>query len=594
MTKKRILIFISTILILLIAAVAGFVGYLQLSLFEVEPITKNAMASNIAEQGIDGLERKQDNLYEAFMPIDKLDDELTYDFILQEKEAGRDIVSANIRLADGYAKINYLAGSFYVPVYASVTSEVVDHVVIVTMTPQSYGNSQIKMPSFINNLFFKEIYGQPKQVQLNLNDYNDSTLFTLDKSVLSADGITGLFALQLPNLDEIVVLMEEDLNEDFAKLYEEGSEDQVEAIRWITQYDTFKEEITSKIFEDYLDQGVVIHEVLALAKPATLLTIYNKFDGLDKLVDKESVIASRGKLIGDSVEGYGQILLEALKDYSEGGNLVVSQGYPFDLKEMKTITIQTLMEDYELEIDEAIVSKMSLAYVRDVVYIVYVSEEGPYIGITLGGYKNISQEDYDNLFNIEIPDEGVLTDDVEVYEELYYALFQGLGEDVFIRYLKNDDYEAYAIVSKESDYQSFEIVLLRRLGDEFEVLGDGYATAIDVNKDYPDFNMNLATRMNEGNQVLTLNSKTKNNLISGLKDQGYMEDGEEMVYCSYDGVKYISIALNSGEQYIYTIYRGAFLEDIYTVEEALEIFSDIDPLVILHPNPSAVEVSEGE
>lgn len=157
---------------------------------------------------------------------------------------------------------------------------------------------------------------------------------------------------------------------------------------------------------------------------------------------------------------------------------------------------------------------------------------------------------------------------------------------MFIRYLKNDDQEAYAIVSLESDYQSFDIVLLRRLGDVFEVLADGFTTAIEVNKAYPDFNMNLATRMNEGNKVLTLNSKTKNNIISGLKDQGFMEEDEQLIYCSYDGVRYISIALNSGEQYVYTIYRGAFLEEIYTVEEALEKFSDIDPLVILHPNPS--------
>jgi len=594
MTKKRVLIFICTILIIIIAAVAGFVGYLQLSLFVVEPITKNSMVSYISQQGIDGLERKQDNLYEAFLPIDKVEDELTYDFILQEKEAGRDIVSANIRVTEGQAKINYLLGSFYVPVYARVATEVVDHMVTVNVTPISYGDKQIKLPSFINNLFFGAIFEKPKQLKLDLDSYNESALFTLDKSDLSAEGITGVFALQLPNLDEVVVLVEEDLNNDYVKLYEEGSVEQVEAIRWITDYGSFKEEITSKIFEDYLADGDVIHEVLALAKPATLLRIYNKFPNLNGIVDKEGVLSSRVKLIGDSVEGYGQILLEALKDYSEGGNLVVSKGYPFDLKEMKTITVDTLMEDYELEIDEEIVSKMSLAYVRDVVYIVYVSDEGPYIGITLGGYKNISEEDYNQLFDVEIPSEGVLTDEVEVYEEIYYAMFQHYGEDVFIRYLKNDDYEAYAIVSLESDYQVFEIVLLRKLGETFEVLGDGYTTAIDVNKDYPDFNMNLATRMNEGNQVLTLNNKTKNNLISGLKDQGYIEEGEEMVYCSYDGVKYISIALNSGEQYIYTIYRGAFLEDIYTFVEALELFSDIDPLVILHPNPSMINVSEGE
>jgi len=592
MTKKRVLIFISIILFIIVAVVAGFVGYLQLSLFEVEPITKNAMTSYISEQGIDSLDRIQDNLYEAFLPINKIDDELTFNFIQQEKEAGKDIVSANIHVIEGYGEINYLLGSFYVPVYVTVTSEVVDHNLNVIITPVSYGNSQLKLPTFINNFVFESIFEQPKQLQLNFKSFNNSEFFLLEKNELSADGIHAVFALQLPNLDELVELVEKGLNEDFIKTYESGTLEQVEALRWIIDYDSFKEEITSKIFENYLADGLVIHEVLALATPVALLEVYAKYPELDKVVNKERVITSRGKLIGDSVEGYGQIILEALKDYSEGGNLVVSKGYPFDLKEMKTITIDRLVEDYKLEIDEDIMSRMSLAYVKDVVYVVYESEEGLYIGITLGGYKTISQEDYESLYHIEVPSKGVLTDHIETYEALYYAMFKYYGEDVFIRYLKNDNNEAYAIVSLESNYQVFDIVLLRKLDDVFEVLDDGYTTAIDVNKDYPDFNMNLATRMNEGNKVLILNSKTKTNLINGLKDQGYMEADEEVIYCSYDGVRYISIALNSGEQYIYTIYRGAFLEDIYTVEEALEKFGDIDPLVILHPNPSTKILNE--
>lgn len=592
MTKKRVIILISVIILIIIAVIAGFVGYLQLSLFEVEPISINAMTSYIDEQGIDGLERKQDNLYEGFLPNEQFDDELTYKFIQQEKEAGRDIVSANIRAYHGFARVNYLLGSFYVPINYHVSSELKDNEIVTILTADSYGNKHLKLPEFINELVFESIFGQTKQVQLDLATYNKSELFTLTESTFTDEGIEAVFALELPDLDELVKYIEADLNEDYIKIYENGSDAQVEALRWIIDYGVFKEEITSKIFEDFLADGLVIHEVLALSKPATLLKIYAKYEELDLVVNKDKVLESRGKLIGDAVVGYGQIILEALKDYSEGGNLVVSKSYPFDLKEMKTVTIDTLMEDYKLVIDETIVSRMSLAYVRDIVYVVYVSEEGTTIGITLGGYKAINQEDYENLYNIPVPDEGVLTNDETIYEELYYALFQHYGEDVFIRYLKDDGYEAYAIVSLESDYQNFGIVLLRRLGDTFEVLGDGFETAIDVNKAYPDFNMNLSTRMNEGNKVLTLNSRTKNNLIDGLQDQGYMEEDEELIYCSYDGVRYISIALNSGEEYIYTIYRGAFLEEIYTVEEALAKFNDIDPLVILHPNPSKEILNE--
>jgi len=586
MTKKRILYVIGSFIIIVLAVIAGLVGYLQLSLFEVEPIEKNALSNYINNQNDNNLNRVQDNLYEGEVPMKIVNDELTYRFIEQEKIEGRDIVSGNINLSKGFAKINYSVGIFYVPVYCDVTAEVVDGGYKVIIQSVSYGNKQLNLPEFIDNSVLGNLFETPKEIQLNITDFTPSAFFIYRKSTYDDQVLKAIFTLELPNLDGLVLLVKNDLDEGFVDVYKNGNEAQKEAVEWIESYSDFSEEITSKIFEDYLNKGNVLKELLALSKPGTLLEIYHEYPQLEDVASKEEVITKRGKLIGDFIKGYGQVILEALKDLSGQGNLVVSKSYPFDLENMKTITIDSLVADYELDINEDILESMSLSYVQGQVYIVYTSNEGPYIAISLSGYKTISEEDYNNLYNIDIPSEGTLEQDVDVYEEIYYALFKYYGEDVFIRYLKNDESEAYAIVSKESDYQEYTIVVLRRSGEGFEVLSDGFETAIEVNKAYPDFNMNLATRMNEKTKILVLNSKTKSNIIDGLKDKGLLEEGEEMIYCSYDGIKYISIALNSQERYIYTIYRGAFLEDAYTIEEALKRFDDIDPMILLQPNPN--------
>jgi hypothetical protein len=171
-------------------------------------------------------------------------------------------------------------------------------------------------------------------------------------------------------------------------------------------------------------------------------------------------------------------------------------------------------------------------------------------------------------------------------------LYNYLEENFFFRYLKNDDQDVFAIISLESDYQNFFMVALRKQDEQYQVLGTKFTSAKEVNKTFPDFNMNLVTRMNENTQLLILNSTTKRNLVRRLQEYGYMEEGEELIYCSYDGVRYIALALNSGEQYIQTIYKSAFLEDIYTTDEALSLFSDIDPLILLHPNPNKDALNE--
>lgn len=594
MTKKRVLVFFIIIVLIVAAVIGGFLGYLQLSLFEVKPIEKEALSSYVNRYGLDLLERKQDNLYQGQVPMDIIEQELTYNLIEEFTLDGADIANANIDLVKEEAKINYLVGDFFVPIRYTTAFELVDDTITILLYPESLGSSEIVLPEFFVDLFYKELMDYEPMVRIQLTDYSDDELFVFDRAVYDEDNMTVDYLLNLPDIDELIHDIQGDLNEDYVKVFKSGTEEQQEALAILEDYDNSSEEYSAKLFEDFLDEAKVIEPMLVLAKPDTLIEIFSAYPILDRKVDKSRVIEARGTLIGEAVAGYGQYLLEALKMLSSEGNLILAQDHPFDFSIMRTVTMQDLIELYEVEIPERVLKGLTMGYVDDKMQVVYASEEGPYIAINQVNYKMISEDQYNTKYNKPLPEPGTLEQEVNIYNEIYAAMAQYFGEEVFFRYLKNDQDEAYAIVSLRSNYQDFTLVAVKRVDGTFTVTQEGFANALELNRLDPEFNMNLATRMNEGVQILKLNQKTRNEVVDGLKEKGFMDSDEELIYVSYDGIQYISIVLSSWEEYIYTIYRGAFLADVYTREVAEERFGDLDPIILLHPNPNREPLTDAK
>lgn len=593
------LLFILIILLIAAAIIGGFLGYLQLSVFEVEPIEKNALSSYVSRYGLDLLERKQDDLYEGSIPLSIIEDELTLDLINETSNSDWQMVSGNLDLVQKNAKINYLVGDFFVPIYYRTEFNIQGDDLTVKLIPLSLGNKQLELPEFFVDLFYEELMDLEPSGSISLESYNPNELFTYQEALRKGDEILFDMQLNLPKLDDLVIRIQKDLNEDFARLYSSGQEGEKEALTFLMDFDENPDEYSAKLFEDFLGDAELIEPMLVLAAPDTLMDIYSAYPILESKVKKSKVIEARGVLIGESVVGYGEYLLEALKQLSEEGNLILAQSYPFDFKTMEAITIDKLVERYELDIPARILSNLSMSFVDGKMQIVYASEEGPYIAMNQVSYGVIAEEAFKNKYQKPVPEFGSEVQEVNTYNEIYAAMAMYFGEEVFFRYLKNDSDEAYAIVSKASDYQTFTLVAAKRVDGTFEVTQEGFENALELNRLDPDFNMNLVTRMNEDNQILKLNQKTRNEVVSGLKEKGYMDSDESLIFISYDGVQYISIVLSSWEEYIYTIYRGVYLADVYTREVAEERFDDLDPLILLHPNPNrepltdATEVPQG-
>lgn len=585
--KRKIVIVFLSILVVVILAIIGLFAYLQISLFTVKPIIKSALSHELSTVTVGALEKEDLNQYSLTIPFKTVNDEITERFIQQEASNKRTVVSAQFDILNKQAFINYRNGNFYLPVYAKVLLETTPEGVQLSIIPLSYGNKKLDLPAFIDDLLDHDIFVEPIIMTINASDYFSHKYMNYVGSQLVATGLQASYIFDLPYLDELFQEIEQGLDNDVISVYSNGIETQQEALLWIDTYAQQPKVVLGKIFEDFKKQGPVIKDLLALLKPALLDQAYEKYPLIGTLIPRVLVDQTRIALNGSAVLKYGQQILAAYDDYVADKTIVYVNNQPFDNETLMGITMNTLNENESFDFPNGFLSQFKLTEKDNVVNVLYTTEEGVIILLMRDKYKLLTQAEYDEDYAKEINLEGVLTEDDQIYESIYFALFNLYQEDIFFRYLKDDGNEAFAIVSKVRDYQNFDVVALQRKEDNsFKVLDYGIVSVDTFHKKHPNFNLNLATRMFENTTLQLLNGKTKTNIFEGVIERGYADENEEIRYCSFDGNKYISIVLNSGEAYIYTIYRGSFLEELYPLKEALSTFDDIPPIILLQEIPN--------
>jgi len=587
MKRKIVIVFIS-ILIIIVLAIIGLFAYLQLSLFSVKPIMKSALSHEITKVSVTMLEKKEINQYKLVFPYKPINEEITERFIQQELSYDRSVVSAQLDIINKQAFINYRKGNFYLPVYAKVLVEPTQEGIRVSIIPLSYGTKKLDLPAFIDDILYHDIFVEPILLTLEADNFFRHEYMGYTGIELLTEGIEVNYTFVLPQFNELMQQIEIGLDNDFIEVYRNGNITQQEALIWIDLYKTQLDVVLGKVFDDFKQKGPIIKDLLALLKPVLLDEVYIKYPLIQSLVPRAEVDQTRVSLSGSAVLKYGQMILETYDLFVQNKNITYVNHQPFDSTTLKGITINSLNTYKDFDFPNGFLSQFKLIEHDDVVNVVYTTPEGMFILLERDTYRLLTPEEYEEVYASPVFTEGVLTEDPGLYESLYFALFNFYKEDVFFRYLKDDGEEAFAIVSKVSDYQNFDVVALQKKEDgTFKIIENGITSVDAFHKKQPDFNLNLATRMFENTTLLMLNGRTRTNMYEGFVERGYADPDETMIYCSFDGNKYISILLNSGEKYIYTIYRGAFLEELYPIDEAFETFNDIPPIILLQNVPES-------
>lgn len=586
--KRRIVIVFISILLIIILAIVGLFAYLQFSLFSVEPIVKSALSHEVSKATIDNLVKEDFNHYNALISYKAINDEVTERFIQEEAAVSRTVVSAKFDLYHKFAYLNYRKGNVYIPVYAKVLFESTPLGVNISVIPLSFGTKQLDLPAFMDNIIYHELFLEPLELSFVASDFFEHSYLTYESAELTDKGLQVNYIFGLPYFEAVFKQIEEGLDTDFIDIYREGTPSQIEAMQWIDLYATQPDVVLGKVFEDYKNNGPVIKDLLALVKPALLNQIYSEYPLIESLIPRTIVDRTRIDLNGSAVLKYGQKILEIYDNFVKDKTIAYANHQPFDYTTLEGITIEKLNEYKSFDFDPEFLIQFKLTEKDNVVNVLYTTEDGILILLERDEYKVLTQEEYEADYADPVNPEGVLQVDTTTYESIYYALFNLYQSDVFFRYLKDDGKEAFAIVSKVSDYQNFDVVALTKKEDgSYKVIDYGILSVDSFHKKHPDFNLNLVTRIFENTTLLLLNGRTKTNIFEGVVERGYATDGEEMIYCSYDGNKYISIMLSSGEKYIYTLYRGSFLEELYPLDEALQTFDDIPPIILIQDIPEA-------
>lgn len=583
---KRSLYALGGLVIFIIVFIALFIGYLQLSTFGLKITNYNATKDYINHYGIDMLNQVQEDNYQALLPLEVLNEEVTKLFIQAEYSRNIDVNSANLNLMTGKGQVNYKVNGFYVPINCNVSYNTSLTGYSITVTAISYGKLKLNMPKFIDSLFYREIFNTPVTIDMDPSEYSQSVFFEYQKSEITEQGLIVNMTLNLPYVDQFMMTIKESVLSELTDIYENGTPEQVEALQWINLYSDNKEDITSRIFEDFRKEGKVLKELIVLAEPLVIKSIYSEYSELNSKVKQEDIIVSRNEVIGDAIVVYTQMLLEDLKTYTEEASLVQFRDQIFDLDQMEVVDEVTIRNRYGLDIGDSYLADMHLMVKEGKVVIIYDTHEGSYIEATLGGFTVIDESEYLMNTTFEKALKGQVTEDGDIYDGVIVALESYYSQKVFLRYLADDGQQVFAYASTIEKPQTIVAVALEKneIG-EYVVLGSGYTTIYDLNQELTDFNLNLTNRDYESLKFKKLNASSISKIKEGLVERGYLSDDETLDFYSYDGSQLIYLQLSSGEEYIYTVYRSQVLEEVYTLEEAYTYFDYINPLLMVLSRP---------
>ncbi len=583
--KRRFFFVVIGILTIILVLCLSFWGYMQVNLFEPEDysIKEKPIENYLSSLESGFIHRTQDNLFTGFIPMSVINNELSYR--IEEATQSMNIITEGVIVnADQkWIKINYRK-HITIPVYHDMIIYKKEEGLSVELVPIAFGKKQTKLPTIISQWIFDALIVKPIKVQLNYAAYKPGDYFEYTSSNLTNEGLFLNYELYIDDMETVLENIKASANDGLVNIYEAGTEYQQEALRFLREYHVFPENIMGLIYEDYHLDAQVITSLLILADLELFDSIIERYPMLSQRINREDILDQRAELLNQATIKYGRNVLKKFEQMEAVGNIVSHYGYFFDLDRMEPVTIELIVDLNQLKIPYDDFKQMRLIMIENEPYVLYDTDEERYLLINERSYSLISEEEYKNNYFYERPSKGDYTNDPKTYDAIYGTIEDALGEEIFIRYMKDDGVDAFVVYSSRLNDQDFTVALLKNEGNGYKLIGNGLTSIKEINREYPDFNLNLITRRIETTKVKILNSTTRHAIKEGLVEYGYIDEDEIIPYVSYDG-NYIAVMTGTGEQYIYTIYRDTFLDRVYTLDDAFEIFDDINPLLLIQERP---------
>lgn len=401
---------------------------------------------------------------------------------------------------------------------------------------------------------------------------------------------TGMKVLLEPDYNGIRRLLKAlrlHVSDDLAQAFsisEDGRKQQ--AAMWMTQTWPLTDDEVGVLLEDAFSDQTVLRYMLLLLEPAKAEEALALLPLVLHGVSVDTLDGMRYDLYAEAVESYSQLLIELYESYVAEGRILVSGGRAYSPEKGGTLAFSEAAAMEGIELPEAIADKLSAAFSPEdgSVRAVYQVDAASFLVFSKDGREEMDLAALEEAYPKRLP--RPVTRRIgkaawETFEKTFKDYFE--TDEVFIRYLSSDDWQAFAIVSPGDDYQNYWVMALEQTADGsgWRILDDNVESLAALARNFPGFNLDLATDEFQRVSVFELQEAEIRLILMQMADKGYIKEGgsTEMAYCSFDGT-YIAFKLTNGGEYVYKV-EEMYLAILLFKETAMDRWPDVPDMLLL-------------
>ncbi|PKM69133.1 MAG: hypothetical protein CVU95_00690 [Firmicutes bacterium HGW-Firmicutes-2] len=394
------------------------------------------------------------------------------------------------------------------------------------------------------------------------------------------------------NENEIQAIIEQmrgAINKELLPIYRASSSPlAAEAVDLLEQIYPLSADQMKRMIKDVTGGRELVRHLLVLTNETMTNQIVLELQKQGFDLDREQIALDRKALEGQIIDEYAVKIFEGLEAYFADKIVAYNNGRPFDLVNMKTVTVQDIVKNYSIIMEDSILDRMNFVLV-DGFSIAYEVDPSTYYIKSLDGFEVLSKEDYDLLPGSGPYIEPRLVTDVELWQEVETILMEKFEVDrVFVRYMKTDGRSIFTIASPVNNPQIYLSFAMMK-DETIQILDDNVQSIEALLEAHPDFNIETATREIESVQLKKLSDEIQSYILEDMYQQGRLNHPSNYTieYSSFDG-KYISFLVSNGEEYVYRVEDtsfGTYLATVYDKEKAVRNWLDLPKIILLQDKP---------
>lgn len=345
----------------------------------------------------------------------------------------------------------------------------------------------------------------------------------------------------------------------------------------------------SKLINIGFKEPVLIYDLMAFNSIKDEKALDDFLSLYSLKISKENLNKSKDNLLANYIDVAVKKIYTAFEYNFAERHITVNQGKPYDLDNYKIYALSDLIEEQKLEKDY-VYDDMSFVYDKEFKIAYKINEDRYYLrGTKSRGF--IDNKSFEKMAGSKAIKKVEKISDITEWDEISNFFKEYFEEEsIFIRYLRKvgDDY--LIIISPKSDYQDYFIVAFSRKNGNIDIIDDNIKAATKFIIEHKTYPAQIFSKEIAEAKLLRISKDTKYAIMDELKMRGIIKSGDvdEIVFSSYDGVRYIYFVLKDGREFVFKVEQtrfGTYLATVYNKEKAFRNWDDINLLITLEESP---------